>query len=363
MDYTSRLRNLAMALKVCNRNYSNKLVYDIFNKNKKEYSEDKNKFSLNSRKVIEYLSSKKVTMLIDYTQISHSMKVLDKPYNLIYNHSSGKYEPCLVILFVVLLVDNEIYPISTEFWISETMLFEDEIYRKKTEIAKDIIETLLNKGIIIDRVLFDAGFNVPDFINFLNSKSIEFTARLSKTKKMDNGKTIKELFSGKRNGEFYYYDKYGFTSYTDVEYAGTLSRLVVICDTSTKLKNRDFYCILSSSLDISYTQIIRIYSLRAKIETFFRNLKSYIGLSSPRNHNEDKITSHINFCLAMHLLVQHISNKKKLTFYQALIYIKKESLSKIIREFSTYWKHISEMFVFPTIEEFYMDVRFAILAS
>ena len=291
------------------------------------------------------------------------MKIIDKPYNIIYNHASGKHEPCLVILFIVLLVDNEIYPISTEFWISETMMFDDEIYRKKTEIAEYIIKNLLNIGMEIDRVLFDAGFNVPDFISFLNIKNIEFIARISKTKKMDNGNTIKELFSDKRNGEFYYYHKYGFTNYIDVEYAKTLSRLVVICDSSTKLKDRDFYCILSSSLDISYTETIRIYSLRSKIESFFRNLKSYIGLSSPRNHNQDKITSHINFCLAMHLLVQHISKKKKLTFYQALIFIKKESLSKIIREFSAYWKQIAEMFVFPTIEELCIDVRFAILAS
>ena len=363
MDYTSRLKHLAMALKVCNRDYSNKLVYDMFNNNKKEYSGDKNSFSLNTRKMIELLSSKKGMLLMDYTHISHNMKILDKPYNLIYNHASGKYEPCLVILFIVLLVDNEIYPISTDFWISESMIFDDEIYRKKTKIAEDIIEELLNKGMKINRVLFDAGFNIPDFISFLNRKRIEFTARISKTKKMDNGKTIKELFSDKRNGEFYYYDKYGFTSYVDVEYAKTLSRLVVICDSSTKLKNRDFYCILSSSLDISYTETIRIYSLRSKIETFFRNLKSYIGLSSPRNHNEDKITSHINFCLAMYLLVQHISNKKKFTFHKALIFIKKESLSKIIREFSSYWKKISGMFVITTFEELSMEISFAILAS
>ena len=115
MDYTSRLRNLAMALKVCNRDYSNKLVYDMFNNNKKEYSGDKNNFSLNTRKIIEYLSSKKGQILMDYTHISHDMKTIDKPYNLIFNHASGKYEPCLVILFIVLLVDNEIYPINTEF--------------------------------------------------------------------------------------------------------------------------------------------------------------------------------------------------------------------------------------------------------
>jgi len=363
MDYTSRLRNLAMALKVCNRDYSNKLVYDMFNNNKKEYSGDKNNFSLNIRKMIEYLSSKKGKVLMDYTNISHDMKIIDRPYNLLYNYASGVYEPCLVILFIVLLVDDEIYPINTEFWISKTMMEEDEIYRKKTQIAEDVIENLLNKGMTIDRVLFDAGFNEPNFISFLNRKKIEFTARISKTKKMYNGKTIKELFSDKLNGEFYYYHKYGFTNYIDVEYAGTLSRLVVICDTATKLKNRDFYCILSSSLDISYTETIRIYSLRSKIETFFRNLKSYIGLSSPRNHNEDKITSHINFCLAMHLLVQHISKKKKLTFHKALIFIKREPLSKIIREFSAYWKQISEMFIITTFEDLFMDVRFAILAS
>lgn len=150
MDYTSRLRNLAKALKVCKRDYSNKLVFDTFEINKKEFSNDKNSFTLNKRKTAKLLNSKKGIVLMDYTQISHDMKIIDRPYNLIYNYAYKRYEPCLVILFIVLLVDDEIYPIDIDFWISETMMLEDEIYRKKTEIAKDSIQELLNKGMVID---------------------------------------------------------------------------------------------------------------------------------------------------------------------------------------------------------------------
>lgn len=363
MDYTSRLRNLAKALKVCKRDYSNKLVFDTFETNKKEFSNDKNSFTLNKRKTAKLLNSKKGIVLMDYTQISHDMKIIDRPYNLIYNHASKRYEPCLVILFIVLLVDDEIYPIDIDFWISETMMLEDEIYRKKTEIAKDSIQELLNKGMVIDRVLFDAGFNTPDFLKFLCKKKIEFTARIHKNKKMDNGETIKEVFSGKENREFYYYHKYGFTTYEDVIYAKNLLRLVVVCNSREKLDNRDFYCIISSSLDTTYTETIRIYHLRCKIESFFRNLKSYIGLSSPRRHHIDKITSHITFCFAMHLLVQYIAKKKKISFYNALMWIKTEPLSKIIRVFEGYWKKIHEMFVEPTFEEQLIDLRYYLLAS
>lgn len=363
MDYTSRLRNLAMALKVSKRDYSNKSVFDMFKNNKKEFSDDKNSFTRNQRKIIEFLRDKKGVVIMDYTGISHDMKIIDRPYNMIYNHASKRYEPCLVILFIILLVDDEIYPIDIDFWISETMMFDDEIYLKKTEIAENVIEGLLNKGMTIDRALFDAGFNTPDFLKFLERKHIDFTARIHKSKKMDNKKTIKEVFSDKDNRDFYYYHNYGYTTYNDVEYAGSLLRLVVVCNSREKLDNRDFYCIISSSLDVSYTETIRIYSFRSKIESFFRNLKSYIGLSSPRSHHIDKITSHINFCFAMHLLVQHIAKKKKLTFYQALMWIKRESMSKIIRAFEAYWKKISEMFVESTFEECLIDIRFSILAS
>ena len=363
MDYTSRLRNLAMALKVCKRDYANNLVFDTFKTNKKEYSNDKNSFTLNQRKMIEFLNGKKGTVIMDYTGISHDMKIIDRPYNLIYNHASKRYEPCLVILFLVLLVNDEIYPIDIDFWISETMMLDDEIYLKKTEIAENVVEGLINKGMTIDRALFDAGFNTPDFLKFLERKQINFTARIHKSKKMDNKKTIKELFSDKENRNFYYYHNYGYTTYKDVEYAGNLLRLVVVCNGREKLDNRDFYCIISSSLDVSYTETIRIYHFRCKIESFFRNLKSYIGLASPRSHHIDKITSHITFCFAMHLLVQHIAKKKNLTFYKALIWIKRESMSKIIRIFGAYWKKISEMFIESTFEEYLIDVRFSILAS
>lgn len=363
MDYTSRLRNLAKALKVCKRDYSNKLVFDTFETNKKEYSEDKNAFTLNKRKVIKLSNSKKGIVLIDYTQISHDMKIIDRPYNLIYNHASKRYEPCLVILFIVLLVDDEIYPIDLDFWISKTMMLEDEIYLKKTELAEKAIEDLLNKGMVIDRVLFDAGFNTPDFLKFLCKKKIEFTARIHKNKKMDNLETIKEVFSGKENREFYYYHKYGFTTYKDVFYTENLLRLIVVCNSREKLDNRNFYCIISSSLDITYTETLRIYHLRSKIESFFRNLKSYIGLASPRRHHIDKITSHITFCFAMHLLVQYIAKNKKLTFYKALIWIKRAPLSKIIRVFESYWKKNHQMFVESTFEEQLIDIRYCLLAS
>ena len=54
---------------------------------------------------------------------------------------------------------------------------------KKTEIAENVIENLLNKGMTIDRVLFDAGFNEPNFISFLNRKNFDVDIVNSKKEK------------------------------------------------------------------------------------------------------------------------------------------------------------------------------------
>ncbi len=363
MDYTSRLNNLLQSLKLCQRNRSDQAIFDMFGINKKEYRLNKESFVLNIRNVIKLLKDKKGKLLLDYTLIGQDMKVIDKPYNMVYNYVKGCFEPCLVILFAIIVIEDEVFPVGVDFWISKDMLEADENYETKTEIAKKMIRKLVDKGMVIETALFDAGFNTPDFLKFLTTKNIHYIARVSKSKKMDNKQTIKELFSDELNGNFYYYHTKGFCKYKDIIYANRLSRLIVVCNTKQKLVDREYYCILSSNLDIKYTQVIKLYKERFKIEVFFRNLKSYIGLSSSRRHHIDKISNHINFCCAMYLLVQYISKKKKLTFYKSLLWIKTTAISIVFRLVENYWKKISKIYEFTSIELAMIEQRFTLLAS
>ena len=90
-------------------------------------------------------------------------------YNLIFNHVSKRYEATLVILFAVILVNDEIYPIAFDFWIAKNMLSEDELYSSKVDIAMNLVDNLLEKGLKISSSLFDAGFCQVKFLEYLNS--------------------------------------------------------------------------------------------------------------------------------------------------------------------------------------------------
>ncbi len=106
------------------------------------------------------------------------MRIIDRPYNLIYNYATKKYEPCLVILFALIIINGEKYPINFDFWLSENMLEKGETYLTKNQIAKNLIENMIRNGLKVDRCLFDAGFNCDYLIKYLNEKKVPYTCRV-----------------------------------------------------------------------------------------------------------------------------------------------------------------------------------------
>lgn len=270
-------------------------------------------------------------MVLDYVLISKNMKIIDRPYNLIFNYVTKKYEPTLVILFAIILVNGEKYPISFDFWISENMLEEGEIYLSKNQIAENMLKRLVNTGLKVDNCLFDAGLNCDELIEYLNQQNIAYTCRSPKSKTFNDKKTPKALFKEEYNRNFYFYKKVGYVNKKIVEYCGKETTLVVISNTREKLLNRDFYCLISTEAK-TYTEIFRSYKNRFKIEVFFKNMKSYIGFESFRSHNIDKISNHISLCMFAYIIVENLSKKIGKSFFQTLLYIQNETRSILERK-------------------------------
>lgn len=322
----------------------------------KTISKLKEQFKINSLKMVRKINeikNKKKILILDYVLIEHKMEVLNKPYNQTYNPNTRRLEDFVVMLVAIVNINGEIYPIKYDFWISDMLIEEGEIYMSKIDIAIDCIDNLLTLGLKVDEIIFDAGFNTKKMLNYLESNKLNFVTRQPKSRKMDyDNKKLnsKEIFKDEYNGKFYFYHKNGFLNHRRVKYAQIEMELVVVAQKKDDLVNRDFFCIISNRTDTSYTEIYKSYKIRSSIEMFFKRNKSYLALRSFNGNNQDKIEQHVNLCFASYMLIQRVSIEKKLTFYKTVLFLKTLSNTQIDRQIKRFWIQISELFEISTFD-------------
>jgi hypothetical protein len=87
------------------------------------------------------------------------MEIINFPLTLTYNYVAKKRQPCLVILFAILLIDGRFYPVSFDFWVDQFMYDECVVYLSKTEIAQNMIDYFVKEGLNFENIIFDAGFS------------------------------------------------------------------------------------------------------------------------------------------------------------------------------------------------------------
>ena len=270
-------------------------------------------------------------LLLDYVLVEAEMNIINKPFNLIFNHNTRRYEPCLVILVAALEIKGKVYPIDFSFWISENMIEDGEEYLTKSEIAEKMIERLIQRFSIIE-IIFDAGFCVPNLLSKINELKINYICRFPKSRKIThNGKRANALkiFKDTDNSSFYYYHKNGYINCTRGTYADHDIQLVVVANSKEKLVSKNFYCLLTNNLKIKYPTVLKTYKLRGKIEDLFKKLKTYLGLTVCNRHNEDYITDRINLSITGFVVIQEYASRSKKTFHKSLKYIQASSHDSI----------------------------------
>jgi hypothetical protein len=356
MNIITKFQVAVQHAKLLKRDSSNSEIARELKVELKKISNLKKEFKINSLKMVREINkikdSKKI-LILDYVLIEHKMLIINKPYNQVYNPSTRRLEDCIVMLVAIININGNIYPIKYDFWISDLMIEEDEVYMSKVDISIVCIEELLKLGLVIDEIIFDAGFNTKKMLAYLESKKMLFVTRQPKTRKMkyDNKRmTSKDIFKDEYNGKFYYYDKHGFLNHRTVEYAQIEVQLVVVAQKKDDLVNRDFFCIISNSKTNTYTEIYKSYKLRSSIETFFKQNKSYLALRSFNGNNQDKIESHVNLCFASYMLIQRVSREKKLTFYKTVLFLKTLSNTETDRQIRRFWNELSELFEISTFD-------------
>lgn len=218
---------------------------------------------------------------------------------------------------------------------------------KGTDAMLELLEEAGKASFAADYVLFDSWFASPKTLTAVKDLGYDTIAMIKRSEKMTflyNGekKNIKEIYrmNKKRRGM----SKYLLSRIVEIEKDGETipAKVVYVRNRSNR---KDYLCLISTNINISEEEIIRIYSKRWQIEVFFKVCKSYLKLTKEcRALSYDAITAHVAvvFTRYMMLAVENRESEDPRTLGGLFVYLSEEladvsfiqAFNRIMRLFS-----------------------------
>ncbi len=204
---------------------------------------------------------------------------------------------------------------------------------KATTVMLDLIEIAKKAKIPASYVLFDTWFCSPSSLIAIKNKGLDVIAMAKKTSKMYylyNGvmMPLTEIYkqNKKRRGRCKYLLSVKITVVKDG--ISIPARIVYV---RNKNKRKDYLALITTDMNISEEEVIRIYGKRWDIEVFFKVCKSYLKLSKEcRSLSFDAMNAHIAvvFTRYMMLAVENRQTTDNRTLGE-LFYLISDELSDI----------------------------------
>ena len=211
---------------------------------------------------------------------------------------------------------------------------------KGTQVVQSMVESAVNAGIPFDYVLFDTWFSSPTQLLDLNAVGADVIAMIKKnstkyqctdeagiTQKLD----IKEIYSRnkKKRGRSRYLLSVDVII-SDCDGRSLPARLVYARNTHNR---KDWVCFICTDMSIDEESVLRIYTMRWSIETYFKMSKSYLKLRTEcHSTSYDAITSHMVIVALRYMIlaVERFRNTDPCTIEHLFYEVKREVLNDIM---------------------------------
>jgi hypothetical protein len=182
-----------------------------------------------------------------------------------------------------------------------------ESLRKAPEVLKDMVAQAHDSGIHADYLLFDSWFAFPSTIIGLLEKKQQVVCMLKAMKTITYGYkgfdlTLKELYKSvrKRRGRAKILASVHVELGTDAKGKAVMAKIVFVRDRSS----RKWLALLSTHVDLSDEDIIRLYKRRWDIEVFFKITKSYLQLAKEfQSRCYDALVAHTTIVFTRYLML------------------------------------------------------------
>ena len=177
--------------------------------------------------------------------------------------------------------------------------------RKATDVMVELIHSARKAGITAKYVVFDCWFSSPKTIQSLKKEEdMDVIAMVKKSSKIKYGYqgenlNIKEIYSHnkKRRGRSRYLLSVDITVGEDQIPAK------IVC-VRNKSKRKDWLALISTDINLSEEEIIRVYGKRWDIEVFFKSCKSYLNLVKEcRSTSYDALNAHVAIVFTRYMML------------------------------------------------------------
>ncbi len=313
---------MQIASKTFNENFSKNTVYRFINNEKINW----NKFILSTSKAvinneIDYLTSpsNKRCYVIDDTTIKKDRAKKTELQAKIYDHTTNTYTKGYKLLTLGFTDGISFFPVSFNIHSSSSKKnvlcpakacdkrslahrLRENALQKKTIMAYYLLEKAKSEKINADIVLFDSWFAVPSLIFPIKiNLNIDVICRLKKTDMKftydDEELNIKEIYkvAKKRPGK----SKYILSINSKIKYDNSILPVKLVFVKNNSSTKKDWIAILSTDIELSEEEIIKLYSRRWSIEEFFKVCKSNLKLVNGfRSISFDALNAHVAIVFA-----------------------------------------------------------------
>lgn len=173
-----------------------------------------------------------------------------------------------------------------------------------------LLKEALGEGISAKYVLFDSWFSNPrQLLDILVLKlhAIAMIKRSAKCYYEFEGKrmTVKQIFAAckKRRGRSKYLLSVPMKIHVKQEDVSEETAMAKIVCVRNRHNRKDWIALISTDMNLSEEEIIRLYRRRWDIEVFFKTCKSYLHLRSYHGLSYDALTAHVAFVFTRYMLL------------------------------------------------------------
>lgn len=177
---------------------------------------------------------------------------------------------------------------------------------KGTVAMLELLKSAKKANIPARCVLFDSWFSSPSSLHAVKEIGYDVIAMVKKTPKMFlryNGEDIPLTTIYNKNRKRRGRSRYLLFVMADVVKEGKIlpAKVVYI---RNKNKRNEYLCLISTDVNLSEEEIIRIYGKRWDIEVFFKVCKSYLNLSKEcRSMSYDAMTTHTAIVFTRYMML------------------------------------------------------------
>lgn len=230
-------------------------------------------------------------------------------------------QQCLSCFQFLYICSNEIpngRNVSPRIRIKKPFFDHRTLSHKRQEMAKEkgttvmirLLKEALGEGISAKYVLFDSWFSNPrQLLDILGLKlhAIAMIKRSAKCYYEFEGKrmTVKQIFAAckKRRGRSKYLLSVPVKIHVKQEDVSEETAMAKIVCVRNRHNRKDWIALISTDVNLSEEEIIRLYRRRWDIEVFFKTCKSYLHLRSYHGLSYDALTAHVAFVFTRYMLL------------------------------------------------------------